>query len=350
MAQSTYLQLCNKILRELNEVVISTVSGNRGLQAYVIDSVLTAVDDINSKEPEWPFNRNSGSQTLTAGVASYALPTGFSSLDFESFFLRPLNLITNGTFTSALTGWTDISTGTGSATQASGRMRLNGGASGVGQATQSISTIGNLPHKIRFQIFSGTIDLKIGTTSGGSEILGASYTLENPGSGTYHVVTFSPSSETTYITFGNSANANYDVDNVEAFLDIDPVRLRLTQHDEWRYNDRQLDLFADKTRLGTPEKVIFPSDDTFVVTPVPKYDILQVTYTYYAPGTKMAVDGDTCNIPERYEKSIVHYVCSLGHDFKSDAARASYYQKKYDQAIMEMRRDLINKNDYMRAV
>jgi hypothetical protein len=350
MAKSTYLQLCNRILRETNEVTLSTVTGNRGLQAYVADLVNLAIFDINSREPEWPFNKQSGSQALTAGVAEYSLPSGFSSLDYESFFLRPTNIVTNGTFDSSITGWTDISTGTGTATAASARMRLNGGASGVGQATQAVSTFADLPTKIRFQVFTGTLTLKIGTTSGGTEILTDSYEVDNVGVGTYHVVSFTPTSTTTYVTFSNSANANYDVDNVQVILDIEPVRLKQMQLDEWRYRERQLDLFSDRTVLAIPERVIISQADSFILTPGPKYDNLTVTFDYWAAGTQLANDSDTCAIPERYEKAITQYGCSHVHDFKSDAARASYYEKKYNMTIQEMRRDLINKNDYMRAV
>ncbi len=352
MAKSTYLQLCNKVLRETNETTISTVTGNRGLQAYIVDSINTAIFDINSKQSEWPFNRQSGLITLVPGTDEYAITSTYSSVDFESFFLRPTNLVTNGTFTSDISSWTDISTGTGSISAASGRLRLAGGASGIGKATQSLSTIAGLPHRLKFQIFSGPVTTSIGTTSGGTELLTQTCTIDNAGNGTFYVLSFTPTTATTYISFSNSANANYDVDNIECVMDIgtNAKKIELLQFDEWRAIDRQLDFFADTSRMGYPNKVAFTQNKTVVFTPIPKYTNLQVPYEYWDSGTALVADSDTTALYERYEKAITHFVCALVHDFKSDAARASYYERKYKDTISEMKRDLINKNDYMRAV
>ena len=346
---ATYLTLCNEALKETNEVTISTVSGNRGLQAFVVDAVNRAIQDINKACMEWPFNKASTTQDLTQGISEYSITSGYSSVDPESFILKPKDLITNGAFTGAITSWTDISTGTGAASASSNKLRLNAGASGVAAATQAISTIGNKPHKIKFQTFSGDITLKIGTTSGGTEILSQSCTLDYPGAGTYHVVSFTPTTASTYVTFSHTTNDNYDVDNVEAYRDVSPTPLNHVQYDEYRKITKYLDLLADKTRMGTPSSVTLTQQDTFIIADIPEFSDMQVVYDYWTVPSEMDSDDDTPAIPTRYQDVIICRVCEYIHNFKSDATRASKYEAKFKDGISEMRRELINKNDYVRA-
>ena len=53
----TYLNLSNELLRELNEVSLtsSTFSSAIGIQAHVKDSINRAYLDIVNEEPQWPF-------------------------------------------------------------------------------------------------------------------------------------------------------------------------------------------------------------------------------------------------------------------------------------------------------
>ena len=55
---STYIDLCNKTLRRLNEVEIpvSDFLTVRGVQALVKDAVKAAIAKVNQAEYEWPFN------------------------------------------------------------------------------------------------------------------------------------------------------------------------------------------------------------------------------------------------------------------------------------------------------
>ena len=54
---TTFLQLTNELLRELNEVVLtsSTFSGAVGIQAHAKDCINRAYLDIVNEEPQWPF-------------------------------------------------------------------------------------------------------------------------------------------------------------------------------------------------------------------------------------------------------------------------------------------------------
>ena len=54
---TTYLQICNEILREVNEVELTsaTFSSSVGIQTHVKDIVNRAYLDVVNEEPQWPF-------------------------------------------------------------------------------------------------------------------------------------------------------------------------------------------------------------------------------------------------------------------------------------------------------
>ena len=54
---ATFLNLTNELLRELNEVVLTSANFGSaiGVQAHAKDSVNRAYLDIVNEEPQWPF-------------------------------------------------------------------------------------------------------------------------------------------------------------------------------------------------------------------------------------------------------------------------------------------------------
>lgn len=83
-----YLQLCNAVLREINEVEITNVTSTRGIQSSVADFVNKAQRDIINSEVEWPFTVVSQSFTTTAGTAEYARESDAKTVDFDSFTVQ----------------------------------------------------------------------------------------------------------------------------------------------------------------------------------------------------------------------------------------------------------------------
>jgi len=84
---STYISLCNLVLRRLNEVEIADAdfATARGVQALVKDAIKSAVAQINQAEFGWPFNAASHTQVLTAGQSEYSWPNFFKVADYNSF-------------------------------------------------------------------------------------------------------------------------------------------------------------------------------------------------------------------------------------------------------------------------
>lgn len=83
-----YLQLCNAVLREINEVEITNVTSTRGIQTSVADFINKAQRDIINSEVEWPFTVVSQSLTTTAGTAEYSREADAKTIDFDSFTIQ----------------------------------------------------------------------------------------------------------------------------------------------------------------------------------------------------------------------------------------------------------------------
>lgn len=87
---STYLNLCNMVLRRINEVEIAAddFASVRGVQALVKDAVRAAIAKINQAEFEWPFNASEHTQVLTPGRTEYDWPDYFKIADFNTFQIQ----------------------------------------------------------------------------------------------------------------------------------------------------------------------------------------------------------------------------------------------------------------------
>ena len=347
----TYLTITNEVLNELNEVEITDVTGAVGFQKFVVEAVNKAIGDIYNEEYQWPFSHTDGSQATTAGQQEYDFPSDYRQMNWDSFILRPTDLVTNGAFTSDISSWSDVSTGTGSVAYTSdgnGRMRLAGGASGVGAAEQSLSTTKNTEYRIKFRTFTGDIDLKVGTSSGAVDLLAATtYSVTNTGNGAFHTVTFSATGTTTFVGFYNSANANHDVDLVEVHENMDPKSLAYLNYEEWHRTTRGNELLMDPDSYGLPDKVYRTRDEKFGLSTIPDSNSYTVLYDYWATYTDMSVNGSTHSIPVRYEWIIKERVLMYAYRFRQDMDAARDAEKKYEHGVMLMRADLINKQDEM---
>jgi len=83
-----YLQLCNAVLREINEVEITNVTSTRGIQTSVADFINKAQRDIINSEVEWPFTVVNQSFTTTAGTSEYDRESDAKTVDYDSFTIQ----------------------------------------------------------------------------------------------------------------------------------------------------------------------------------------------------------------------------------------------------------------------
>src|SRR6185369_14478003 len=114
--------------------------------------------------------------------------------------------VTNGAFTSDLSGWTVG----GTVTQSGGKAAFNNGT-----LEQSISISAPYinaarKHVVKFKVTNGTaINVKVGTTSGGGEILASTTITVNPTT-TVGAVAFTPTASPFYLQFISAGTVKLD--------------------------------------------------------------------------------------------------------------------------------------------
>jgi len=87
---TTYISLCNQVLRRLNEVEIVSAdfATTTGIQSLVKDAVKSAIAKINTAEFEWPFNAAEETDILVVGQEEYTWPTHFKAVDWNTFQIQ----------------------------------------------------------------------------------------------------------------------------------------------------------------------------------------------------------------------------------------------------------------------
>ncbi len=163
--------------------------------------------------------------------------------------------VTNGAFASNITGWDDVSTGSGAIAHDStnNRMRLTGATASIAWAEQDITTSNtNEVHVIAFKV-EGDLGAKalfqVGSSSGGAQF----HSQIELGLG-WHVVEFTPTSSPFYVQFGNDNDPaeNIYIDDVSM---LDNEVLSLTHdYSESELQDIRAVQTADVIYLFHPTK------------------------------------------------------------------------------------------------
>lgn len=124
-----------------------------------------------------------------------------------------VELVGNGAFSSGnIAPWVDKSTGSSSVFFTTGDMQINGAGSGISIAELEVEVEDDTAtHQLRFSLDAGDVRLRVGTTSGGQEIL-AETTYTSTGNKTLDL---DPAGNTTlYLQFRNPAGTTGRVDNI----------------------------------------------------------------------------------------------------------------------------------------
>ena len=91
---TNYVTLVNKVLVRMNEVSLDTAGDGfgsaRNVQALAKDAVNNSVRLILQDGQEWPFLKQTFTQTLVVGTRQYDFPADFSTVDWDTFYLKRL--------------------------------------------------------------------------------------------------------------------------------------------------------------------------------------------------------------------------------------------------------------------
>ena len=352
---TTYLVLSNRVLRELNEVEMTSTnfSSSRGIQTAVKDFVNKSIHDIYNESVEIPLLHTSTTQDTFTGDSEYAFPTDMRRVDFESFFLKPNELITNGEFTSNITNWTTIA-GSGSAAYNSGgngRLRLNDFA-----AHQSFSTVVNQTYNLQVRVLdsNGTgaaLKVQVGTAAEGTQNLNTTLTVTDFNAGNILDVQFTATAQTTFVTLNNTTTAtNLDVDYVRVSrADITTRKLRYISYDDYMQRFKEQDSQNNSGHYGMPQYVYRKPDYTsFGLTPIPDKNDYLISYEYFTTHTDLSAHGDTMALPDRFGPLIVDRSKYYTYMLRSDPDHANLSNRDYLRKLNLLKTDYSSRADYMK--
>jgi len=351
----TYLTLVNNVLQELNEVELtsSTFSSSRGIQTAVKTFVNKAVNDLYTAEVEWPWLYTSTTQDVNSGQQEYTFPSAFRKADFDSFYLIPKELVTNGEFTSNINNWTTIA-GSGSASYSStgnGRLLLNDFA-----AHQTISTVVNKTYRIQVRALDsvGTgqaFKIQVGTSAEDTTNLNTTLTVSDFGQGKILDETFVATAQSTVITLNNPTTAtNMLVDFVRVSeADILPTKLQYVSYENYLQGIIHRDKVNSSDHYAKPQSVYRTNDNLgFGISPIPDRDTYQVNYQYYKSHTELSSATDTLDLPDIYSDTIVNRAKYYAYKLRSDIPSANIANAEYEDGVKRIRIEALNRQDYMK--
>ena len=347
---TTYLVLTNRTLRELNETELTSVNFNssRGIQTAVKDFVNKSIHDIYNEAGEIPLLHSTTTKTTNTGTQEYTLESNMRKVDWDSFFLKPSELITNGEFTTTIDNWT---TDTGSPAYSSlgnGRLSLSNASS-----YQSISTIVNKQYKIQVRGFDtnadgDTLTIKVGTSAGGTQNLSSSITVSDYGAGEILDTTFTATATTTYIHLATTGDFTVDYVRVSR-QDVTPRKLKYISYDNWLQSFKERDSKNDDGVYATPEFVYRKPDyGYFGLSPIPDKDDYTIEYDYFTTHTDLSASTDTMSLPDRFAPLIVDRAKYYTYMLRSDAQHASMAERDYQRKLRLLRVDYSSRQEYMR--
>lgn len=348
---TTYLVLTNRVLRELNEVEMtsSNFSSSRGIQTAVKDFVNKSIHDIYNEGAELPLLHTSTTQATFPGDGEYAFPTDMRRVDFESFFLKPNELITNGEFESNITSWT---TGDGSPSYTSsgnGRLNLNDAA-----AYQAISTIVNKNYKLQVRVLSPNsstsgLIVRVGTSAGGTQNLNTTQAVTNFREGAILDTTFTATAQTSYV-YVESDGVQLDVDYIRVSrADVTTRKIRYISYDDYLQRFKEQDDRNSSGHHGMPQYVYRKPDySSFGLTPIPDKNDYLINYDYYTTHTDLSAHGDEIALPDRFAPLIVDRCKYYTYMLRSDPDHANLSNRDYQRKLNLLKTDYASRADYMR--
>ena len=352
---STYLTLVNNVLRDMNEVELtsSNFASSRGVQTTVKDYINRAISDILNSELNWPFTRAEGSVDAIAGKQLYSFASIASTLkyiDYDNVFLQPKDYIRNGDFeiagSASITNWTAVS-GTPAASSKFGNTLLLTSA----KATQQVDDlIVGKSYVVLVQTSGSTLTLDIGTSSGGTQTKSSTLTIASGNEVLLSEVTFTATATTHYVTFTESAGSAAFVKLVQLMENITAIPLKYLSYEEYNERYRERDTRPDTDKFADPEFVYTTYNDELGLTPIPDTSNRTIKFDYYVTNTALSAHDDTGIIPTRFESIVNARAKYYTYMFRSDVQTAQYALKEYEDGIKRMRVELINRKNYMRAV
>ena len=290
----TYLSLTNSVIARLNEVQLtsSNFSSARGIQVQAQNAVNETVRYINQREFNYPFNHSTKTQTLTAGVVRYSLPTSTKTVDYN---------------TVRLVKDSDLGT--------------SGGRLGVLNYNDYINNYITQEDEINSTTAAEAIDsseTEIDLTSASSfDSTGTIYVGNEQ-------ITYTGISTNTLTGCTRGANST-----------------TAASHD----NGSTVTQF---TKGGIPRYIVRTADNNYLLYPFPDKQF-SIKFDYYTYPSDMSAHDDTTTIPARFDPVIVDGATAFVYQYRGETQQYQLNFARFEQGIKNMQTLLVNKFDYLRS-
>tara|TARA_R100001443_G_scaffold117241_1_gene140847 strand:+ start:599 stop:1534 length:936 start_codon:yes stop_codon:yes gene_type:complete len=290
----TYLTLVNKTLARLNEVQLTanTWSSARGIQVQAKHAVNESIRYINQREFNYPFNHATASQTLTAGVVRYSLPSSTKTVDYNSVRLVK-----------------DSDLGT------------SGGRLGILAYNDYVNNYITQEDEIASTTLNGSHSSSVGTLT-----LTSSSDFDS--SGTIYIggeqVTYTGTTGNDLTGCTRGANSTTAATHASGTT--------VTQF----------------TGGGIPRHIARTADNGYLLYPFPTKQYT-LKFDYYTFPTDLDATTDTTSIPARFDMVIVDGATAFVYQYRGETQQYQINFARYEQGIKNMQTLLVNKFDYLRS-
>jgi len=291
----TYLTLTNKVLSKLNEVELTsaTFTSGRGIQTQVKNAINEAVRYINQREHNYPFNHSTKTQTLTAGVVRYSIPTTAKVVDYNTFrIVKDSDLAVSGGQLSIL-NYNDYI------------------GKSVEQEDEISSTATSTTHTD--SVTTITVSSTTGFDSAGTLFIGneqISYTAIG--------------SSTTFTGCTRGANSTTAASILSG--------VTVAQFD----------------RGSVPTHVVRTPDNNYLMFPYPDKSY-SIKFDYFTFPADMVAHGDTTTVPDRFAAVIVDGATAFIYQYRGELQQYGINFERFEQGIKNMQSLLVNRFDYIRS-
>ena len=290
----TYLNLTNSVLARLNEVQLtsSNFSSARGIQVQAQNAINETVRYINQREFNYPFNHATKTQTLTAGVVNYSLPTTTKSVDYNTF---------------RIVKDTDLSVSGGKLSVIDYNEYISGYITQEDEITTTTAA----------EAIDGTeteIDL---TSSTGFDSTGTVWIGNEQ-------ITYTGISTNTLTGCTRGANSTTATTHSSGVT------------------------VAQFTKGGVPKFVIRANDNSYILYPFPNKSY-SIKFDYYTYPTDMSDHDDTTSIPARFDSVIIDGATAFVYQYRGETQQYQINFARFEQGIKNMQTLLVNRFDYLRS-
>ena len=291
----TYLTLTNKVIARLNEVALTstTFSSARGIQVQCQNAINESIRFINQREFNYPFNHDTETKTLTAGVVRYSLPTSTKTVDYNTFRIVKNSTLANGGYKLGQLDYNDYIN------------RV------VSQEDEINSTTTSTTHTD--SVTTITVSSTTGFDSSGTIVIGGE-TI------TYTAI----GSSTTFTGCTRGANSTTAATIASG--------VTVTQF----------------TKGGVPEMVVRTPDNNYLLYPFPNKEYV-IKFDYYTFPADMSAHGDTTSIPDRFAPVIIDGATAFVYQYRGETQQYQLNMQRFEQGIKNMQTLLINKFSYLRS-